>query len=195
MSNVEQYNCSIDVLGALLWQDNDAVNLSGLLNAKQAWYQENHCDFWNDWVVNVFDLNTANEFGLRVWSEILNVPLFASTERSPNEFPAWGFGDINFTHGNFATDDNSAFLLTLEERRIVLKMRFFSLVTSGALTQVNSFMASIFGVGNFYMIDNNDMTITYTNTIELSSELTRTLIELDLLPRPSGVRLIYINAA
>ena len=74
--NVEQYNCNIDVLSALLWQDNESVNLIGLLKAKQAWYQENHCDFWNNWVVDVFDLNTANEFGLRVWSEILNISLF-----------------------------------------------------------------------------------------------------------------------
>ena len=119
----------------------------------------------------------------------------ASTERSPDSFPDWGFRDTNFGRGNFATDDNTDFQLTLEERRIVLKMRFFTLVTSCALTQVNSFMASIFGTGAFYMIDNNNMTVTYRNTVAISAELIRTLISLDLLPRPSGVGLIYIDGS
>ncbi len=73
------YNCTIDLDKALDWQRSNAARMSSWLEKKQAWYQENHCDKWNDWVKDVFDLNNAIVFGLSLWSVILNEPLFGIT--------------------------------------------------------------------------------------------------------------------
>ncbi len=191
--NIEQYECTIDLISAILWEDNDAVNLQGLINAKQAWYQENHCDFWNDWITDVFDLNTANAFGLRVWAEILNIPLFTGVTPSPNSFPDWGFRDNNFGNGSFATESNSTYRLSTDQQRIVLRLRFFQLVTNCSSLQINDFLSSLFGRGVLYVIDNLDMTITYVNTLRIAPELIRTITELDLFPRPAGVKVNFVD--
>ncbi len=200
--NIFNYNCSINLLTALLWQDNDAVNTQALLQAKQDWYQRNHCDFWNDWVVNIFDLNTANEFGLRVWSEILDLPLFGRLTPSPSNYPAFGFEtstgegtNENFDNSNFATDQDQDFLLTTEQRRILLKLRFFQTVTRGAIPEINRFLSSLFGKGEVYALDGGDMTMTYINVDRIQPELRRAIVDLDLLPRPASVKINYVDSS
>ncbi len=194
--NIKEYNCNINLLSALLWQDDNTVNLKGLLEAKQSWYQKNHCEFWENWQRDVFDLNTANDFGIRVWSEILNIQLFATNEASPDDFMAFGFDHVgaeNFDSGNFATDSNQSFLITTEQRRTLLKLRFFQLITRAAIPEINRFFATIFS--NIYALDGNDMTMTYVNLDSLPSELRRAIVELDLLPRPAGVSIDFASTA
>jgi hypothetical protein len=74
-TSIEEFDFSVDVLSALLWRHNEANVLQSLLQSKQNWYQQNHTQFWTDWCTNVFNLDTANEFGLSVWAQILGVPL------------------------------------------------------------------------------------------------------------------------
>ena len=52
---IRNYQCSIDLLRVILWQDNESVNLQQLLTLKQNWYNFNHCDFWNNWIVDLQD--------------------------------------------------------------------------------------------------------------------------------------------
>jgi hypothetical protein len=79
--------CTIDLEKALDWQRSKAPILKALIKKKQEWYQANFCDFWNNWTVDVFNLDTANEFGLSVWAIILNEPLFGITQASPADYP------------------------------------------------------------------------------------------------------------
>lgn len=198
MSTIKNYNCSINLLRSLLWQDDHTVNLRGLLELKQQWYQRNHCDFWQNWIRDVFDLNTANDFGLRVWSEILDIQLFATNQPSPANYPSFGFDsdtNRNFDNSNFAVDSNQSFLLSTEQRRIILKLRFFQLVTRCAIPEINRFLSYIFGRVNIYALDGNDMTMRYVNTERIAPELRRAIVELDLLPRPAGVEIIYVDGS
>lgn len=75
MANIESIDFSVDVLRALLWQRNDAINLQSLITQKQVWYDESQSGFWNDWLINVFDLQTASDFGCVVWAIILGIPV------------------------------------------------------------------------------------------------------------------------
>lgn len=198
MSTIKEYECSLDILRVLLWQDDNAENLQALLQAKQDWYDTNHCDFWNDWIVNVFNLDTANDFGLSVWAAILDLQLFATNEPSPDDYPAFGFDsdtNRNFDNGNFATDENSDFLLTTEQKRTILKLRYFQLTTRGAIPEINRFLQYLFGDSYIYALDGLDMSMTYINTERLDPELRRAIVELDLLPRPAGVKINYVDAS
>jgi len=80
-----------------------------------------------DWYTNVFNLQTANDFGLAVWSQILSLPLFGKYKPDPPDKPIWGFGtnNQNFGHGNF-TFNSGGINLTTEEKRLVLKLRYFN---------------------------------------------------------------------
>jgi len=88
-TSIEDFDFSVDVLSALLWRQNEATTLQSILQGKQDWYQRNHEQFWTDWCTNVFNLNTANEFGLSVWAQILGVPLQLIVP--PNTGPQFGF--------------------------------------------------------------------------------------------------------
>ncbi len=87
---IQQFDYSINLLRALLWQDNTATNLTALLQAKQTWYDENVSTFFEDWVTDVFDIRTANEFGLAVWAIILGVP--TTVILPPTTKANFGFG-------------------------------------------------------------------------------------------------------
>lgn len=191
-ADIQTLDFSVNLLKAILWQYNEAKNLQSLLTQKQAWYDVNQQKFWDDWVVNVFDLRTANEFGLKVWSIILALPLFVSS--TPDNLvtkPTIGFDDAyfkNFDRGNFSTKSGGTNSLSLATKRLALQLRYFQLVTAGCVPEVNRFLAYVFkDLGKVFLVDNHDMTQRYVFTFPLSSELTYLFSNFDILPRPAAV--------
>jgi hypothetical protein len=187
---IQPFDFSVDLLQALLWQYNDATRLQTLLSRKQQWYDENQRDFWEDWTRDVFDLRTANDFGLAVWGAILDLPLVSSTTGSGAR-EVFGFGSYNanfFGPSGFGRDNDGTLGLTTEQKRLALRLRFFQLVTDGTVWDANNFLAALFGdQGNVYVLDNLDMTITYVFTFQPTPQVLFVLEQFDLLPRPAGV--------
>lgn len=205
MTTIQTVNPSVNVLRSLLWAFNDAVNLQGLLQAKQTWYNANHQTFWNNWIRDVFDLRTANIFGVAVWSRILDVPFVGTVDPSPPTYPAFGFdngnmaspiqnffdaGVIDSAGGNFATDSDTSFGLSVDELRLLLRLRFFQLITRGAVPEINRFLHFLFGPDELYAVDNLNMTMRYVFVGAVARNLVQPMIQFDLLPRPAGVRII-----
>lgn len=192
---IQQFNFSVNLLRAILWQYNDAVNLQALLQAKSDWYETNQSEFWDNWYTDVFDLRTANDFGLTVWSIILGQSLYARFVASGRE--TWGFGQYhyNFTRGNFAQGAGSATRITTETARILLKFRYYQLTGSGCVPEINRILKDVLGglvtLGTVpaYVVDNHDMTITYNFNFTPTSELEFVFNYFDILPRPAGVSL------
>lgn len=194
MSSFLEYNCELDLTSAVDWQRSNAELLLSWLIKKTEWYAENHCNFWNVWFDNIFNLDTANDFGLSVWSIILDENTYGVTQASPVGFKAWGFGvnRQNFNNGNFGTNDDSGYNFTTEQRRILLKMKAFILHMSGrvhgsGVLGINEGLENIFGNDVAYCFDNRDMTFTYVFYDESLSQLAIELQSRDLLPRPGGV--------
>ena len=186
------FNFSVNVLQALLWRNDKAPSLISLLTSKQEWYDANQTGFWNDWVTNVFDIRTANDFGCAVWAIILGVPL--AVIAAPATRPSFGFGSFhrNFTRGNFAPQEQVIFPLTLPQKRLVLQLRYLQLISRGVVPQVNASIQNIFtaaGYGAVYVLDGLDMTCDYVFTFALPSALQFVLTNYDILPRPAGVLL------
>lgn len=194
MSTVQQFDYSVDLLKALLWQHNNATALETLLRRKQEWYDENQSDFWNNWYTDVFNLDTANDFGLSVWSRILGVPLQVRIENSAAK-DAFGFGvnHQNFNNGNFARATDGDQEITREQARLVLKLRYFQLVSRGAVSEINEWLLALFGdQGTVFVVDSLDMTFaTYFFDFTPDSQLQFILEKYDLLPRPAGVGVRY----
>lgn len=194
MSTIQPFDFSVDLLSALLWQYNDALRLQALLEQKQGWYNTNQTDYWTDWTTDVFDLRTANDFGCSVWAVILDMPLSVTSGGDPEGKPIWGFGQYrkNYNNGNFASAAGSG--LTTAQKRIVLQLRYFQLVTRGAIPEVNAFLAYVFaGSGAAYVVDSLAMELLYVFEFPLTSSLEVVLTEFDLLPRPGGVGVRYVT--
>lgn len=194
MSTIQDFDFSIDIMKALLWQHDNAEGLKTLLEKKQQWYDVNQTEFWQDWFTNVFDLDTANGFGLAVWARILNVPLQVRVEADVAR-SAFGFGvhHKNFNNGSFARGQSGDIALSIEQQRLVLKLRYFQLISRGAVPEINEWLASLFAdQGSVFVIDPNDMTfVTYFFRFQPDSDLQFILEKYDLLPRPAGVGVRY----
>ena len=195
MSTVENYDHAVDVMSVLLWQYNDAVRLQKLIELKQLWYNENHTQFWDNWKRDVFDLRTANTFGMAVWAIILDIPLTFQVGASPEDKIGWGFGPQrkNFNNGNFKRAIPADLTLTPAQQRLLLRLRYFQLTTTGNVTDINKFLVEVFyeEFGLVYVRDNLDMTATYIFTFYPSTQFQTVLDNFDLLPRPAGVALNY----
>lgn len=186
----QQFNYVQDLFQALLWQYDDATNLKAIIQYMQDVFNTNQTQFWSDWYDNVFNLLTANEFGCAVWAIILGIPL--NIIQAPSTAIPWGFGvfNKNFGNGNFATTGGEIVGLTLEEQRLILRLRYFQLTCNGTVLEINAFLKLLFeDFGQVYVLDGLDMTCIYVFKFNPSTGLLLALQDLDLLPRPAGVKL------
>jgi len=190
---IQALDYSVNLLQALLWQYNDAARLQSILEQKQDWYDAQFSEFWENWYRDVFDLRTANDFGLSVWAIILDTGLTITSRQVPSA-TLWGFGPVhrNFNRGNFAPS-TSGIRLTRAQKRLVLQLRYFQLITRGAIPEINAFLKYTFkDLGQAYVLDGLNMTMNYIFTFALPSQLRFVLEEYDILPRPAGVGVNYL---
>ncbi|OWK47546.1 DUF2612 domain-containing protein [Fimbriiglobus ruber] len=191
---IQQFDFSVDLLRAILWQYTTATNLQGLLNQKAVWYDTNQTQFWEDWYTNVFDLATANDFGLSVWSIILGLPLFVNTGTPTG--PVFGFDaqtGYNFDNGIFG--GSTSYDLPTETKRIALQLRYFQLTSSGTVPETNRMLKYVFrNYGPAWLIDYHDMAQAYVFNFPVTFDLQYLFNNYDVLPRPAGVSSTWIDA-
>lgn len=194
---IQEFDYTVDLEQAITWRYDQATSLKKLIELKQLWYQQAHTDFWDDWYNNVFNLPTANYFGVIVWAIILNLSVYIGPNYARDKI--FGYGpktnkNKNFTHGNFL--DSSPYSgLTTAEKRLILRLRYFGLCCRGAIPEINAFIVPLFNeltldTGTVYVIDNLDMTITYVFTYSPDPRLIEIFQMYDILPRPAGVDVI-----
>lgn len=210
MSRIEAFNFSVDLTKHILWQYDNAPNIKKLATYKQSFLDRDHTGFWENWYTDVFDISTANDFGLSVWSKILDFPLFGESNVSPPEAPAFGFdtdgdpdklspiqafenvaGDYG---GFFASDTTGLFGLPRSTKRLLLRLKYFKLVTNADLVEINEFLNYLFGPNEIYVLDGYDMTVTYVSVGPVANLLLGLFQQIDILPRPSGVQANFIRA-
>lgn len=117
---MDKYNG--DLTQALKWLENNAPQITELVTGYQTWRVTNNDTFWTNWRSAVFNLDTANSFGLMIWCQILGVPSDLVGLVANNY--AWAFGEYrknfiyeditygevtnhNFVDGLFAWANNS----------------------------------------------------------------------------------------
>jgi len=164
-----------DLTQALKWLQNNAPNIQSLVNQKANWYTQFNDQFWADWETNIFNISTANPFGIMIWCIILNVPaslfgLYVTGQTS------WAYGanrqnyvysalhvesNPNTVGGNFYGGENTT-IVNIQEARWVLMLRCAALVSNGRLSYINQMLKFIFnsnqawnfpGKSYFYVTD------------------------------------------
>ena len=165
MSNIFEYDPSVDFTKHIFWQYNNAPNLNSLVNSKQTWYQTNQTQYWQDWVNNVLNITTANDYGLSIWGILLGIPR------------------------TYLVDDENMSLST-EQYRTVILARLKMLKMRGTIPEINSLLQFIFGkYGKAYVQDNYDMSITYRFNFSLTPLQIAVLQNVSILPKPAGVEI------
>jgi hypothetical protein len=190
MSQVQKFDFSVNLLRSVLWQYEGAEKLIALIKKENEWMEENNNQFWLNWIRDVFDLDTANDFGLSVWGRILNINLGFTVAPDPTKI-AFGFGpnNANFSRGNFGRIKQAELSLTTEQKRLVLKLRYRQLTTRPTVIYINRVLQDIFGDrGLVYVADSLDMNnLIYFFGFPIDEQLRIVLEKFDVLPRPSTV--------
>jgi len=190
MSNIQTIDTNANLLRAILWQYEGAPRLRQIVDGEQAYFDAAQVQFWRDWLRDVFDFNTANDFGLAVWARILDVNLGVDAPASGNE-ANFGFGsnNENFGAGNFGRAQAGELSLTTAQKRLVIRLRYAQITKRPTLPNINETLATVFsGFGGVaYAVDNQDMTIEYLFAFTMPSSLKFVLQKYDLLLRPASV--------
>lgn len=196
MSDIQEIDFSVDLLRSLLWQYNDATTLQSLVTQKNAWFAENHTQFWDNWYDDVFNLETANQFGLVVWGILLNLQLYVN-QPPPVDVPIFGFNGsdgVNFDNGIFGVNSGQTVVLSVETQRLALRLRYLQLTTSGCVPEINRALKVIFAdYGAAWLYDYHNMKQAYMFDFELPFEMKYLFDNYDILPRPAGVKSGYID--
>lgn len=187
----------------ILWQYETATQLIGVVDLMQAGYDRLELDFWENWYWDVFNIDTANDFGLGLWSKILGVKVSVDFEAQADK-EAWGVGPNrrNFSpQTNFGSRDGGTVSLTTEQKRMVIRARYFQLTNRPTLDNINEFLKRYFwrGDSRVWVHDPQDMgLILYTFQYQPDGNLSFLLENMDILPRPAcvgtGVRIISKTA-
>lgn len=160
-------NPQIDLNGVFLWQYESAEKIKQIIKNKQAFLKENVEDFWNNWIRDVFNIDTANTFGLELWGRFL------------------GIGRPSYV------DDDQTIDFTDEQYRTVIKGRLMLMISNGSVPSINRYLNYLFPDKPVFVIDYHNMSISiifyYTPT-----PAEEAVIKMDgFLPRPAGVEVNY----
>lgn len=149
----QQLNYDLPLVENITWQYDEASNLIGLVDAKGNWYANNWKGFWEGWYTSIFNLKTANRFGCVVWAIILDVPveLVYSPPTSRTPFGTGPYRE-NFDNANFFIG-GSAYTLTLEEARKILRIRYYAQTMSTTVSNINWMLRDVFSEDGLAFIE------------------------------------------
>ena len=169
MTTIFEYDPSIDLTKHIFWQYNNAPAINSLVNSKQEWYNTNQVQYWQDWVKNVLNITTANDYGLAIWGILLGIPRTYLV-------------------------DGENLSLTTDRYRTVILARLKLLKMRGTIPEINSLLKFLFSkYVKAYVTDNFDMTLTYHFNFNLTALQIAVLQNVTLLPKPAGVEVNVVT--
>jgi len=184
--------CNLDnYQKTIISQYAQSPSLNALLNAFNDWIDP--ALLIDDFIFNVWDLDTATGYGLDVWGRIVGVGRVleittggryfgfnqqTSLEVDPfNTSPFYGGQQIN---NNFVLSDDGF--------RTLIRAKALSNICDGSIPGINKVLLTLFpNRGNAYVTNGRDMTMTYTFTFPLSSVELAIISQSGVLPQPVGV--------
>lgn len=163
------YTFDTNLIQNVIWQYENAKNLKSLITQKENWYNKNLKEFWQEIENNFLNIQTATDWGLNLWGQILQV------SRTVN------------VNGQLTTISTELY------RRLILgKLQLIRL--DGTVPSINKYLNFIFkdyksetSLGAFVR-DNNDMSIVYVLNFEPTDEELALIYSRTFLPTPAGVK-------
>lgn len=141
----------------------------------------------------VWNVDTAQGWGLDVWGRIVGVTRVLHVSATAESFgfeeggttDYTGFGRAPFYGGGFIT---SNFSLSDPAFRTLILAKALANITDGSIPALNQILLNLFpGRGNCYVVDGNDMTMTYTFTFVLTPVERAIVAQSGVLPKSTGV--------
>lgn len=173
---------------------NSPILTDMILSFNAAMDQTANLDNFYDMIWNVM---TAEGYGLDVWGRIVGVSRTIQLPVIPSQYfgfgeagGSWtGFGPVagagGFYTGGQAT---SNFNLIDSDFRILVLAKAAANICDGSIPAINQILLALFpGRGECYIIDNQNMTMTYNFLFSLTVAEAAILAQSNVLPTPVGV--------
>lgn len=159
---ITSFNFNNDYSPLILWQYLEAENLKTIVDNEKSFSDKYISDFWEDYNNCVFNLRTADSFGLTVWGILLNQPRPLYVNNTP-----------------FSDEDYRTWLLA----------QVFNLTFDGTEKSLRKFLNDIFPNIEFSITDNYDMSVNIKvlNEGEITESQKALLKHSNFLPRPLAV--------
>ncbi|MFT8432552.1 DUF2612 domain-containing protein [Acetobacter orientalis] len=183
-----------DVQKTVLSQYSCAPTLNALI---EAWNQTlDPTRLLETWFTNIWNLDTAQGYGLDVWGRIVGVErvLTLSTDSffgfaEPQDLTLQPFNAAPWYSG---TQTTSNYRLSDEAFRQLINAKALANITDGSMTSLNAILMTLFaGQGDVWVADSGTMTLTYTFNFAPSAVQVSLIQSSGVLMRPAGVRVVY----
>lgn len=186
---VYSLNATSEITQAITWQYDKSSALVTLIQSEQDFYNSAVRDFWVNWERDVFNIDTANYFGLIVWATILGCTEYVEQTKKIRG-TSFGFGQVhkNFYKSNFSI---SSYVksLPIESLRKLLKAQMYNFNSNGSIASYNRLLAMLFPNSEAYIEydrDNNSVDFYFTN--QLDDEDLNLILFSNICPVPVGVK-------
>lgn len=151
----------------------------------------------DDFYDKIWNIDTAQGWGLDVWGRILGVSRVLHIPATPylgfeSASPSVGaFGEGTFFSGGALTDN---FSLSDPAFRTLLFAKALSNICDGSIPGINQILLNLFpNRGNCYVIDSGGMAMTYFFGFGLSLVEQAIVTQSGVLPQPCGVAVSYVQ--
>ena len=201
MSKNQILDLSVDLTKSLLWQYDSTQSLLSIVEQKSAWYQTNQVGFWNSWIADVFDIRTANTFGLNVWGIIVGISRNLTVGTGGGQFGLFGgfnnmpFNSVPFNFGGWSSSvygSPSSYQVSNDLYRKMIIAKAMTNVSKNTIPALNAVLSVLFeGRGGIYYVDNHDMTMTLNYNFALTPVDYAIITQSNVLSRPAAVLLRY----
>lgn len=153
----------------------------------------------NDFFDLVWNVDTAQGWGLDVWGRIVGVSrtlqIIETTKylgfEEATSVSADPFNQAPFYSGQPVTTN---FDLTDSAYRVLIYAKALSNITDGSVKSINQLLRTLFpGRGNAYVTDDGAMTMTYTFDFALTPVEAAIVTQSGVLPKPVGVTATFVQ--
>ena len=152
----------------------------------------------NNFLSYVWDVSTAQGFGLDIWGRIVGVSRYVNIpttefslgfDESGNDWQPWG--QAPFTAG----DSTNTYSLSDEAYRTLILVKALSNISDSTIPALNQLLMNLFsGRGRCYVNDLGSMQIRYTFEFTLEDWEFAIMVNSGAVPRPSGVTGYVLSA-
>jgi len=154
----------------------------------------------NNFYNMIFNVDTAQGYGLDCWGRIVGVNrVLQVTQGLFFGFQEAGSGAyLPFNQGQFYTGQptTSNYALSDDAFRTLIFAKALANISDGSIPSINQILINLFGtMGNCYVQDNNDMSLTYVFDFTPSAVDQAIIENSGVLPRPTGVSTSIIYGA
>lgn len=147
----------------------------------------------------IWNVDTAQGYGLDVWGRIvgvnrvLSLPVgsYLGFTDSSGGSSGDSFGVSPFFAGTPITNN---FALSDDDFRVLIFAKALSNISDGSIPAINQLLLNLFPtLGNSYVTDGEDMTMTYTFSTDLTPVQLAIVQQSGVLPKPVGVLVTIVQ--